>query len=109
MCVCVSFQRSHATQSEFETTVSNNALLWEGEIATGVGGSQNGEGGRFLVSCLNLLNSFDTSPWLLTEPVDIGTLCPMSILASSCSVPKLLRDDYSTNGASLQGYSMHTP
>jgi hypothetical protein len=54
---------------EYETTISNTALLWEGEIATGLGGSQNGEGGRFLVSGLNLFNTSSTTPWLVTEPI----------------------------------------
>lgn len=58
----------YATQLEYETTVSNTALVWEGQISTELGGSQ-GKGGRFLVSGLNLLNSSGLTPWLVTEPV----------------------------------------
>jgi hypothetical protein len=59
----------YATQLEYETTVSNTALLWElGGRTAELGGSQ-GKGGRFLVSGLNLLNSSGITPWLVTEPV----------------------------------------
>ena len=58
----------YATQLEYETTVSNTALVWEGQITSELGGSQ-GKGGRFIVSGLNLLNSSGLTPWLVTEPV----------------------------------------
>ena len=77
---------------QFETTVANNVLLWEGQIAAVAstaerrssfgefGGNRggnnsnsaqtiNGKGGRFLVSGLNLFNSAATTPWLNAEPV----------------------------------------
>ena len=60
---------------EYETLVSNNALLWEGQIAAkfgalaATGSTTQGKGGRFLVSGLNLFNNNATTPWLNAEPV----------------------------------------
>lgn len=82
----------YGTGFQFGTTVANNVLLWEGQIAavasTAERGSSfgefdgnrggnnsnsaqtiNGKGGRFLVSGLNLFNSAATTPWLNAEPV----------------------------------------
>ena len=45
--------------ASFETAVSNDALVWEGQIP---GASEAGAGGRFLVSGLNLLNGTALKP-----------------------------------------------
>ena len=59
----------YATQLDFQTTVSNTALLWEGDLSAELGGTR-AKGGRFLVSGLNLFDSAGTTPWLgIDSPV----------------------------------------
>jgi hypothetical protein len=86
---------AYATQTDFKTTVSNTALLWEGQIAAELGGTQ-ARGGRFLVSGFNLFNSSGATPWLATETVAdfaFGKLVSFAVSETAAGLAKLFPAD----------------